>query len=126
MSLAGSRMWFWAPRVLAIAYIVFISLFALDVSGEKRSVAEMLLALGIHLLPSAILVAVLILAWRWEWIGAAFYALAGLWYVVTVERLHMPQTMKLIWIAGIAVPAFLLAVLFLVNWIKRGELHARA
>lgn len=126
MSLAGSRMWFWAPRVLAIAYIVFISLFALDVFGEKRSVAEMLLALGIHLLPSAILVAVLILAWRWEWIGAAFYALAGLWYVVTVERLHMPQTMKLIWIAGIAVPAFLLAALFLVNWIKRGELHARA
>lgn len=124
MSLAGNRILFWAPRALAVAYIVFISLFALDVFNEKLSWARLVLALGIHLLPSLVLVAVLALAWRWEWIGAGFYGLAAVWYAVTVERLRMPQAMKLTWILGIAAPAFLVAVLFLMNWIKRGELHA--
>jgi hypothetical protein len=30
----------------------------------------------------------------------------------------------LIWILAIAGPALAIAVLFLVNWLKRGELHA--
>lgn len=114
----------WTPRVLSIAYIVFLSLFALDVFTEQRGVGKIFLALIIHLLPSAVLVAALILAWRWEWVGAAVYGLAGSLYVGMVIRLRIPAGTKVNWILTIAGPAFCVAALFLVDWIKRGELHA--
>ena len=114
---------FWTPRLLSIAYIVFLSLFALDVFGEVHGFGTTLLALLIHLIPALVLLVVLIVAWRWEWIGAALYAAAGILYVVTVLPLRISPAAKLNWSLTIAGPAFLVAAMFLANWLKRGELH---
>lgn len=114
---------FWTPRVLATAYIVFLSLFAMDVFGEGYSFWKTILALAIHLIPTFILIGGLILAWRWEWIGAVLFAVAGGLYVGMVSRLHLPGAVKLNWILTIAGPAFLVAAMFLANWWKRGEMH---
>jgi hypothetical protein len=124
MSESWKRVLLWTPRVLSIAYITFLSLFALDVFAEERGVWKVFLALIIHLLPSAVLVAALILAWRWEWVGAAVYGLAGILYVGMVLRLKISPETKVNWILTIAAPAFFVAVLFLVDWIQRAELHA--
>ncbi len=124
MTKFSRRALFWAPRVLSIAFIAFLSLFALDVFSEGYGVGRTLAALTIHLIPSFVLIAVLVLAWWWEWIGAALYAAAGMLYVIWVLPLPIPPATKLNWILTIAGPAFVIAALFLVNWLKRGELRA--
>ncbi len=117
---------FWTPRALSIAFIAFLSLFALDVFEGNLGFWRTALALIMHLIPVFVLIVALILAWRWEWIGAALYGAAGLlyvWWVVSM-RGPLPPSVKLIWILTIAGPAFVIAGLFLANWLKRGELHA--
>lgn len=125
MSEAGRRALFWAPRVLSIAYILFLSMFALDVFTETHGFWRILGAVIIHLLPSLILVAGLILAWRWEWIGAALYGAAGAVYISWVLHRSLSSGTKLTWILLIAMPAFFVATLYMANWLRRGELHGR-
>jgi len=116
MSSYSRRILFWAPRALSIAFALFLSMFALDVFGEGYGFWNTLLALAIHLIPTAILILALMLAWRWEWIGALLFAAAGALYVASA--FSHPD-----WILMIAGPLFLIAALFLVNWIKRAELR---
>jgi len=42
---------YWAPRIIAILFIVFISLFALDVFIEGYGFWETIVALFMHLVP---------------------------------------------------------------------------
>jgi hypothetical protein len=126
MSNFSKRALFWTPRALSIAFIAFLSLFAMDVFDEHLRFWQTALALTMHLIPVFVLIAVLVLAWRWEWIGAALYAAAGLLYVTWVVSMSrpVPPAMRLIWILLIAGPAFVIAGLFLANWLRRNELHA--
>ena len=109
-----TRFLYWAPRLLAIAFILFISLFSLD-ALQQGSVA-----LLIHLLPSVLMSLVLAIAWRREWIGALFFALAGAYYVgMTAPKSNLDMLVRLNWIGVIAGPAFLIAILFWTNWVTR-------
>ena len=126
MTQLSKRALFWTPRALSILFIAFLSLFALDVFDGHLGFWQTALALTMHLIPSFVLIAALVLAWRWEWIGAALYAAAGslyVWWVVSMSR-PVPPAMRLIWILMIAGPAFVIAGLFLANWLKRGDLRA--
>lgn len=117
---------FWAPRVLSILFIGFLSLFSLDVFGEEIGFWPTVMALTMHLLPCIVLFVALILAWRWEWIGAVVYAAAGVLYIgMVVLPRHVAAATKLTWILTIAAPALIVAALFLVNWLRHSELHAR-
>lgn len=73
-----------------------------------------------------VLIAVLVLAWRWEWVGAVLYAAAGLLYLTRIVSMSSPVTpaVRLNWIIIIAGPAFVIAGLFLANCLKRGLLRA--
>ena len=51
---------YWLPRILAILYILFIALFALDVFGAGYSPLETVIALFMHLVPNYILIAILL------------------------------------------------------------------
>jgi len=113
------RLIFWSPRVLCIAFAIFLSLFALDVFNEGLSVGNTILALLIHLIPAAIIVLVLAVAWRWEWVGGVLFIAAGILYLTRMW--HHPSA-----VAGISGPLFLLGALFLINWSKRGEIRAKA
>ncbi len=123
MTNVSKQVLFWAPRALSIAFILFISMFALDVFGEGRGFWQTAAALVMHLVPSFVLIAMLALAWRWEWIGVLIpLGLAGLflWWNYTVRH-NAPAAVLII--AG---PLFLMAALFLAGWLKRAELHARS
>jgi hypothetical protein len=126
MSNLSKRALFWTPRALSIAFIAFLSLFAMDVFDEHLGFWQVVLALIVHLIPVFVLIAALVLAWRWEWVGAALYAVAGLLYVAWVVSMSrpVPPAIRLVWILTIAGPAFVIAALFLANWLKRGELRA--
>lgn len=125
MTTLSKRVVFWTPRALAIAYSAFISLFALDALTEGHGFWEILPALTMHLLPTFVIIVVLILAWQWEWVGTTFYAAAALLYVIWVLQRPLSAAIRLNWILTIAGPAFLIATLFLVNWLKHGELHPK-
>ena len=84
MNTNTKRLLYWLPRVLTILFALFISIFALDVFDEGYSVGETIIALFMHLVPTFIVVIVLLIAWRWERIGAAlFIALALLFMLMS-------------------------------------------
>ncbi len=126
MSPLSKRCLFWAPRALSVLFIAFLSLFAMDVFSGHLGFWQTALALTMHLIPCFVLIAALILAWRWEWIGAALYATAGLLYVGWVASVSrpIPQTVRFTWALCIAGPAFVIAGLFLANWMKHSELRS--
>jgi len=126
MSDITRRSLFWAPRGLSILFIAFLSLFALDVFGEGLGFWKTLVALTIHLIPSLVLIGALAVAWRWEWVGAAIYTAAGALYVIILLPHRLPPLpIKLLWMATIALPAFVIGALFLANWVNHDQLRGR-
>jgi hypothetical protein len=114
------RLLFWTPRVLCILYAVFISLFALDVFGEGYGFWGTMLALLMHLIPTFVILIVLAISWRWEWVGGIlFIALGVLYLAMSWGRLHWSAYLL---ISG---PLFLVGVLFLINWLYRAELRTQ-
>lgn len=103
---------------MSIAFAVFVSLFALDVFGAGYGFWGTLVALAMHLIPTAIIVVALVLAWRWEWIGTVLYAAAGCFLMYWNLARGNP-----VGAIALAVPLFLIAALFALNWIKRKELR---
>jgi hypothetical protein len=117
MSPLQKRILFWLPRVLTIAFAFFLSIFALDVFSEGLGFWQTALALTMHLIPTFLVVAILLAAWRWEWTGAVLFAAAGILYAVKALPRH-PS-----WFLGISVPLLIVAGLFLLDWVKRAELR---
>jgi hypothetical protein len=114
------RLLFWAPRALCLLFAAFISLFALDVFEEHRGVWQTIGALAMHLVPTAVILVTLAIAWRWEWVGGLVFSGLGAWYLITAGgRVHWSAC------ACIAGPLFLVGGLFLANWFHRGELRAK-
>ena len=66
-----SRWLLWIPRLLGILAGLVLGLFALDAFSEGKPLAQALPDFIIHLLPGAVLFAVVALSWRWPWVGAA-------------------------------------------------------
>ena len=114
------RLLFWLPRILTILFAVFISLFAMDVWSESGSFGQKLAGFLIHLIPTFAILIILVLAWRWEWVGGAAFLLFGIFYmVVTGMRQH--------WVAYVSIsgPLFLTGILFWVSWFQRRAIHEK-
>lgn len=76
---------YWIPRFLAIAYILFIGLFSLDVFGEKTTLLEMIAAFLIHNIPSFIFIVFLGIAWKKEAVGGALFIAGSLFWMVFLK-----------------------------------------
>lgn len=113
------RLLFWMPRILCIAFAVFVSLFALDVFGEGYDFFETILAFLIHLIPAGIILIALVISWRWEWIGSIAFTALGVVYIVIFRDREFSWSVYVI-MSG---PLFLLSVLFLINWLCRKQLR---
>jgi len=109
----GRRLLFWAPRVLAIAYALFLGVFALDIFGQGYSFWQTVLGLSIHLIPSGLVALALAISWRWEWTGPILFGGLGLLYLLRFANLQWPVYL------GIVGPLFLVGALFLANWLHR-------
>jgi hypothetical protein len=112
------RILFWTPRVLCILLAVFLSMFALDVFSEAYSFGETILALLIHLIPTCLVVLMLAIAWRRDWVGTLVFTALAVSYVVWSRRLD--------WILVISGPLFLISILFLLNWVHNKRLEHAA
>lgn len=121
MNTSVRRLVAWAPWTLSILFAAFIALFALDVFTETQGFRQTAAALLVHLIPTWIVLAVLAISWRREWVaGLIFPALAVLYVALFFGRFHW--SVYLI-IAG---PLVVIGALFLVNWRLRANLHPGA
>ncbi|HAX71430.1 MAG TPA: hypothetical protein PK152_13320 [Anaerolineales bacterium] len=103
---------YWSPRICAIVLVAFMSLFALDVFEGDYTLGEMLLAFLMHMLPMIALAIVLVVAWRWEWVGAVIFGFAGIMIsALTLSRGIQGVASILI----ISAPLFMIALLFGAN-----------
>jgi len=114
------RVLFWTPRIICIVFAVFISIFAFDVFEQGYGILKTIIALLIHLIPTGIVVIILVISWRWEWVGAILFNALAVFYLVWYWG-------KFPWINYLALsgPLFLVGVLFLINWVYRIELRTR-
>ena len=71
----------WIPRVLIIAFIVFFSMFSLDVFTEDAELADKLAGFLIHMLPSFVMILFLVITWKHN--VAAGVMFIALWVVFT-------------------------------------------
>lgn len=114
----GTRLFlYWSPRILGLAFVLLIGIFALDAFQEGHGFWLSLLAFLIHLAPATMVAALLIVAWRWEWVGAVLYLAAAAFYA---SRMLPRNPSAVLTISG---PLLLLAALFLFGWMKRSELR---
>ena len=112
-----SKIIYWVPMVLSIIFVLFLSMLAFDVFGEYSG-WMVVLAFLIHMIPSFVLLALVILAWKYDLVGAiAFFGFA-VWYVAMMGFGYY-WTMY----AGIAGPAIVVGAFFLLSWFqKRAQL----
>ncbi len=105
----------WSPRVLGILVCLFLSIFALDAFSEQKTFLEGLRDFLVHLRPMLVLLGIVALSWRWEWIGgAAFTGLAVLYaYWAYFVKGHPG------WIPIVGGPLLVAGVLFFLSWRHR-------
>ena len=80
--------YFWLPRVICIAAILFVSMFALDSFGPGLTIWQQIGGFLIHLIPSYVLIALLVVAWKWEYVGGLLYIVLGLIFSVFIFNIN--------------------------------------
>ena len=116
----GQDLLYWAPRVLCITFAVVMSMFALDVFEEGQSFWRTALDWLIHLIPNFLILLVLAVSWRREWIGGFLFMVLAVLYVVWGWNKPFGNWTNFLLMAG---PLVLAGVLFLLNWYYRGPLR---
>lgn len=118
----------WAPRVLCILAILFVSMFALDSFDPKLTIWQQIGGFLIHLVPTYILAILLIVAWKWELIGGIVFALIALGLSPWLY-MHNFQMNHSVWITisvllMITFPFLLVGGLFIASYfIKKKQLN---
>jgi hypothetical protein len=117
----------WMPRILCILAILFVSMFALDSFSTECTFWQNLGAFLVHLIPSFALIALLIIAWKWELIGGIIFTLVGLGlspYIYS-HNFHMNHSVgkSLLVLLIITVPFIITGVLFIVShYLKKKQI----
>ncbi|MFA5098719.1 MAG: hypothetical protein WC461_00670 [Candidatus Paceibacterota bacterium] len=104
---------YWSPRILSLGFVLFLSLFSLDALSGGSS-WQNILGLLIHLLPSFALLAIVIIAWKYDLFGAAAFFVFAIYYVFAVgfDR-HWS------WYVSISAPAIIVGILFVLSWLQK-------
>jgi hypothetical protein len=99
---------YWAPRILGIIFILFLMMFSLDIFEMNLSVWQTFIGLFMHNIPALFLLVVLIISWKYEIVGGIVFIFASLIYFLIMSGALI-----------IAIPSFLIGILFLINWFKK-------
>jgi hypothetical protein len=109
---------FWTPRVAGILFVLFLSLFALDIFDMQLGFWGTVVGLFMHLIPSILLAIAIVVAWKREWVGAMLFVGWAAWYVMFMRGFDWS---KYAIIAGLPV---LIGLLFLAGWVWRKQIRA--
>jgi predicted neutral ceramidase superfamily lipid hydrolase len=109
----------WTPRILGIVAILFVSMFSLDAFEHGLPLSRQLLNFTIHLIPSYVLLALLVVGWKKPYLGGILFAMAGVVlspfvYMVNYNRTHSVW-ISLTIILIITVPFIVVGILFMIS-----------
>lgn len=121
------KFWHWAPRIICILAILFVSLFALDAFDDKLTIWQQIGGFLIHMIPSFILLGVLLVAWKWEKAGGVILIILGLVLSILVFRMNY-RINNSVWtsigvISAITIPFVIAGILFLISYIKKKDFN---
>ncbi len=97
---------FWTPRILALLYIIFITIFVLD----SKNFVELI----INLIPTLILIGILILALKKPKAGGVVFFALGIIFTIFFNTYRTLPTFL-----TISLPLFLIGILFFISKIPR-------
>ena len=98
----------WIPRVLAIIFIVFISLFALDAFSGDASFIKKLGGFLRHLIPTLILVLTLLISWKKPLLGGSIFILLSIAFAFFFKT-----NRSLLTFLAVTFPVALVGILFI-------------
>lgn len=105
----------WIPRITGILMTLFIGMFALDAFQSGLTVWQQIRDFFIHLVPAYIVLATVLIGWKWDLAGCLIYLILAVFYATWAYQHPL-------WILGISVPLLVLSVLFFLSWyLKRKE-----
>lgn len=115
----GHKIIYLLPRVLGIIAILFISMFALDAFNPELTIWQQIQDFIMHLVPSFVLTLILVVAWKWEFIGGIIFLAIGVIFtpLIFMHNFNMNGSvwMSLGVIAIITFPFILVGVLFILG-----------
>jgi len=117
MMTVNPRFIYWLPRIICILAICFVSIFALDAFDPNLTMWQQLQAFMMHLIPSFILLAILLIAWKWELVGGTIFLIIGIGLSPLIYmhnyRMNGSVWMSLWIITIITFPFILVGILFI-------------
>lgn len=109
--LSKKNKWHLAATILGVLYAVALLVFAADVFNHEQNIAQTFYDLLLHLLPTAVILLIVFVAYNRPLIGAIIYLVLGLMYIITGwARMHWSAHVL---IAG---PLLLLSALYITAW----------
>ena len=120
----STKVLYWTARILCILAILFISLFALDSFSSERTFWQNTTAFLMHLIPSFVLLASLIIAWKWEKVGGIILTILGVAFSIFIfvfnyKRNHFPVMTCLLQTLAVAIPFVLAGILFILSHYRK-------
>ena len=119
----------WIPRVICILAILFISMFAADAFAPELTIWQQLGAFLMHLIPSFILLAFLIVAWKWELIGGVIFTVIGVVLSPLIFQhnyaMNQSVSMSLSIVLMITFPFILVGILFIISHFMKKKATAK-
>lgn len=106
----------WIPRVLTIVFIIFLSLFALDVFSGEAPFIKKLGGSFIHLIPSFTLVIILVISWKKPVIGGSLFILFSIVFILVFRTYRSLPTLLFL-----ASPMALVGILFVIFTRKKTQ-----
>jgi hypothetical protein len=103
--------WHLAATSLGVLYAVALLIFAADVFNHEQNIAQTFYDILLHLLPTAVVFIIVVVAYNRPLIGAIIYLVLGLMYIITGWA-SMHWTAHVL-IAG---PLLLLSALYITAW----------
>ena len=112
---------YWASRILSIVFILFLTMFSLDVIQPGLNTKEIIIGLFMHNIPVLVLILFTVISWKYDVVGGITYILAGLAYMLL--RLVGSYFGGGIWLSIFLIsgPAFLIGILYIVSWLKKSK-----
>lgn len=118
------KLFHWLPRIICILAILFVSIFAADAFAPGLTLWQQLGAFFMHLIPSFVLIAILIVAWKWELVGGIIIAVIGIAtspfiFILNHNRNHFSVGASLGVVLMITFPFIVVGILFIVSHILK-------
>ncbi|MGE5397992.1 MAG: hypothetical protein ACM3MK_10715 [Chitinophagales bacterium] len=115
----GSAALTWIPRVLAMMFIIFISLFAFDTFSNGEPLVRSLIGFLIHLIPSFVLLIILVISWKRPIVGGCIFIFTGIALAIFWGT-YKDLTRFLL----LSLPVLVTGIMFIISHYSRNEIIA--